>query len=785
MPSSLILQGGAASAKSLKEVIVHPTTHSFTKGDVVRWDTNTNRYVLAQADSADRAEVVGIVTDILSTTSFELTVSGFISGISAAPAGVSAPVMFLSAANAGRLETSPPSAIGTVVKPVLTRNTSGDGYLMMNYLGTQIGGSSTVAVDEIQPVGTIMPFAGTAIPDTWLECNGGSYLISDYPQLYERVRNTTGVRAPVYGHVFTVTTNAVVYATNQSATTLADAVNSGTAVFLRDRAATLTQNIVARIISVSGSGNSLTITAQIIPTYNRTTKNFVVPNSFIKVGGTITSFTDPGGIEGIGVMGSNGIVEGTYVNGAVINSLTVTHFNVPDLRGRFALGMNTGSISDIDGDPTFISSLSTYGMGSLGGEERHILTTEEIAAHAHQVVIPEHDHFLLGIGGGNQRTFFGPGNYGGSTPQNSNDVLRAIGNGQGDNVNFEYSLTSGGSQTQTVRSGKTFKSDQVTINSQSLGSNTPHNNMPPYVAVRYIIKAKPYTRAAIIDGVDLPYSNFLVRELRTQSILGGSDTNMDLGIYTNTQGDGGNGTLRVTVLGSNGNVGIGKASPQTLLDVNGTGAFTGIAVGKTSLASGVALDVIGHARSSIALSDFSAAANSTLTTKEYVLQYSRNISTNTIWGGTVTNWVGTLSTAGGLISEFTSYTPPGGSAITTPNWRVSTTITPKRTGSKILLRCYAFMYSDTSGSAHYASAQISNGSANVLLENSSGNTNTTYAVWQFSGSGQNPGIAGHPVLEGIDGTTNTVAGVAIPYTFVVLCNRSARVYTMRIVAEEI
>jgi hypothetical protein len=74
----------------------------------------------------------------------------------------------------------------------------------------------------------------------------------------------------------------------------------------------------------------------------------------------------------------------------------------------------------------------------------------------------------------------------------------------------------------------------ISVTNQNAGSNTPHNNMPPYLAVRYIIKAKPYARAAIIDAVDIPYNSLLVRDLRTRS-MGVSPA--DLVFHVNTSSD--------------------------------------------------------------------------------------------------------------------------------------------------------------------------------------------------------------------------------------------------------
>lgn len=50
-----------------------------------------------------------------------------------------------------------------------------------------------------------------------------------------------------------------------------------------------------------------------------------------------------------------------------------TTFNLPDLSGRVAIGAST-----------------SHAMGTTGGEESHVLTSGELAAHSHEV--PQHGH---------------------------------------------------------------------------------------------------------------------------------------------------------------------------------------------------------------------------------------------------------------------------------------------------------------------------------------------------------------------------------------------------------
>jgi microcystin-dependent protein len=190
----------------------------------------------------------------------------------------------------------------------------------------------------------------------------------------------------------------------------------------------------------------------------------------------------------------SGVASGARGNGGSINTTSVVAFTVPDLRGRFPFGQiaTAGSVIP-DPDATTLSTiLYDYPMASWGGEERHSLTTAEM---------PAHDHNLTGF-------------------------LTALPTSGGGMFALNQGVGAGPNNTYI----------------EDTGSNTPHNNMPPYLAVRYIIKAKPYTRAAIIDGIDLPYNSLLVRDLRTRNV-GGS--NNDLVFLTNTSGDSGSGTERM------------------------------------------------------------------------------------------------------------------------------------------------------------------------------------------------------------------------------------------------
>ena len=87
--------------------------HGFNVGDVLYLNGST--YTKAIATSAAAAEVVGVVSRNIDTDTFEITLSGEVTGLTGLTAGE---VYFLSAATAGLLTTTEPTVVGQVSVPV-------------------------------------------------------------------------------------------------------------------------------------------------------------------------------------------------------------------------------------------------------------------------------------------------------------------------------------------------------------------------------------------------------------------------------------------------------------------------------------------------------------------------------------------------------------------------------------------------------------------------------------------------------------------------------------------
>jgi microcystin-dependent protein len=125
------------------------------------------------------------------------------------------------------------------------------------------------------------------------------------------------------------------------------------------------------------------------------------------------------------------------VIGVSFGSVDSAHFNVPDLQGRVPVGVGTGS------------GLSAYALGASGGEETHVLTVAELAAHNH--TDSGHSHAE-----------------GTTTPT---------------------TITIGAGAPAPSAIGALGTTGSGSANISSAGADSPHNNIQPYLALNYFIVA--------------------------------------------------------------------------------------------------------------------------------------------------------------------------------------------------------------------------------------------------------------------------------------------------------
>ncbi len=128
------------------------------------------------------------------------------------------------------------------------------------------------------------------------------------------------------------------------------------------------------------------------------------------------------------------------------------NFKLPNLLGRFPIGIGTGT--DING------TLSSYSIGDNGGSYLHRLTLGEM---------PQHNHLNPEVVNGRSATNFFVW-HDNQTPGYQGTRVNHFGSGSSD----------AGRSTM----------GQLVLNN---GESQRHNNVPPFLAVNYIIKAKPTT----------------------------------------------------------------------------------------------------------------------------------------------------------------------------------------------------------------------------------------------------------------------------------------------------
>lgn len=160
-------------------------------------------------------------------------------------------------------------------------------------------------------------------------------------------------------------------------------------------------------------------------------------------------------------------------------------FYIPDMRGRFVVG-NGQSGTD-----------TAYNINDKGGEQEHVLVTDEVGEHTHGIVITDggHDHAVNVVNGnhthgitdpGHFHTYRNYGNYGSTGLVNGND---------------DPSKGSNNPDTDTKTTGITIDEAQTNV-SVTLASATTnisavvgttdaaaaHENRPPFIALAYIIR---------------------------------------------------------------------------------------------------------------------------------------------------------------------------------------------------------------------------------------------------------------------------------------------------------
>lgn len=213
----------------------------------------------------------------------------------------------------------------------------------------------------------------------------------------------------------------------------------------------------------------------------KTDDNFVVAGNMTVQGSIIGGAVVPTGalMQWAGSAAPSGwlLADGSVVSRATFAALfsaigTVygagdgsTTFGLPNLKARIPVGYDAGNAN-------------FNALGKVGGAETVALTIAELAAHAHAVTDPTHNHTV------NNPTHDHATNgvAAGGTNPNAPGVAGVLGSADtGTGIALNLDITPAGAGVSANGSGSG-------ISIQNNGSGSAHNNLPPYVAMNYIIK---------------------------------------------------------------------------------------------------------------------------------------------------------------------------------------------------------------------------------------------------------------------------------------------------------
>lgn len=138
-----------------------------------------------------------------------------------------------------------------------------------------------------------------------------------------------------------------------------------------------------------------------------------------------------------------------------------TTFALPDLRARFILGAN-----------------DSYTRGATGGEVNHTLTVSEMPVHSHS----------CSDGGSHTHTMESGGEH-----THSSGASGTISVSKGDGTSGTSTVGKGGTADTGSAGLHTHELGTASDHTHSIGNvggGNAHNNMPPYIALSYIIRAR-------------------------------------------------------------------------------------------------------------------------------------------------------------------------------------------------------------------------------------------------------------------------------------------------------
>lgn len=149
-----------------------------------------------------------------------------------------------------------------------------------------------------------------------------------------------------------------------------------------------------------------------------------------------------------------------------------TTFNIPDLRGRTAVGKDDMGGSAANRVTSGGSGINGLSLGGIGGSQTHTLTEQQMPSHTHIQNSHNHDQYSHNHGVNIAGT----------------NVVWNSGSGANTRINLSGSYGSYADTYVLQNVGATAANYPQTATNQSTGGGQAHNNMQPSIILNYIIK---------------------------------------------------------------------------------------------------------------------------------------------------------------------------------------------------------------------------------------------------------------------------------------------------------
>jgi len=389
--TALSLLTGSASVNRIQ--VSGTAGENLTVGNLVYLKESDGKWWKCDADTA--ASVENIILGIAqATTTANVSISGgvLLQGLDTNQTGLSTNTVYYASNTAGAISSTPGTSEVTLG---ISRSTTSilfvpryNQQLTEDQQDALAGSSSSTTpsatnkflVNSTIPAGIIMPYAGASAPTDWVLCDGSAISRSTYATLFAIVGTT--------------------YGTGDGSTTFN------------------VPDFRGRVAIGSGAGTKVaTFVSQAGNTITATGLSNISINEF-QTGTPVTYHTSGTVITGL-------------TNDTVYYVIKVTNstFKLASSLSNANAGTAIALSSNGSGTQTFTYSITTTSLGDTGGEQNHLLSVAELAAHTH----------TYGNGGA-------------------------------------FGYTGGG------------QSGSSATNTSSAGGDSQHNNMQPFLAINYIIK---------------------------------------------------------------------------------------------------------------------------------------------------------------------------------------------------------------------------------------------------------------------------------------------------------